>query len=86
MVNGNLTDELFYRGSANVYCDLGYEGGGAAECGSNGAWVTVPTCEPIGKYIEKRHERCRIFQYQRFYFYFQNWNTPVDFSCAWDFV
>ena len=64
VANGDLTGELFYTGSAVVNCDSGYEGGGAAECGSNGAWTSVPTCTPIGKYIEFRRYRYSKLQYQ----------------------
>lgn len=52
ILNGNLTGDTVYSGTATVICDTGYKVGGPAYCLISGSWKTpLPTCDPQGKSI-----------------------------------
>lgn len=49
--NGVFTGDTFFDGTAYVTCSTGYDGSGAAVCGSSGKWTTEPTCISKGNKI-----------------------------------
>lgn len=51
MPNGVFSGDTFYAGTAYVTCNNGYDGSGAAVCGSSGTWTTEPTCTAKGNKI-----------------------------------